>query len=89
MAFKIKFCGGAGTVTGSTHLVVSDHSNVLIDCGLFQGHREDFFNINSNFLFDPSAINACEFAAKPTSILTTPSSKSTTAPTSVTLRTCW
>ena len=59
MSFKIKFCGAAGTVTGSTHLVVSDHSNVLIDCGLFQGHREDFFNINSNFLFDPSAINAC------------------------------
>ncbi len=32
--------GGAGTVTGSKHLVEHDGRRLLIDCGLFQGQRE-------------------------------------------------
>jgi metallo-beta-lactamase family protein len=32
--------GGAGTVTGSKHLVEHDGSRILVDCGLFQGHKE-------------------------------------------------
>lgn len=32
--------GGAGTVTGSKHLLEHDGRRILIDCGLFQGHRE-------------------------------------------------
>lgn len=34
---KIKFIGGAGTVTGSKTLVESEDKRILIDCGLFQG----------------------------------------------------
>jgi metallo-beta-lactamase family protein len=34
---KVKFIGGAGTVTGSKTLVESGGVRVLIDCGLFQG----------------------------------------------------
>lgn len=32
--------GGAGTVTGSKHLVESGGRRLLVDCGLFQGPRE-------------------------------------------------
>ncbi|WP_156724898.1 MBL fold metallo-hydrolase RNA specificity domain-containing protein [Streptomyces apocyni] len=33
----LTFLGGVGTVTGSRFLVESDHTRVLLDCGLFQG----------------------------------------------------
>lgn len=32
--------GGAGTVTGSKHLLEHDSRRLLVDCGLFQGPRE-------------------------------------------------
>lgn len=34
---SIRFLGGAGTVTGSKYLVTAGGSDVLVDCGLFQG----------------------------------------------------
>lgn len=34
---KIKFIGGAGTVTGSKTLIETKDKRILIDCGLFQG----------------------------------------------------
>jgi metallo-beta-lactamase family protein len=37
---KITFYGGVGTVTGSKYLLEYNDRRVLVDCGLFQGHRE-------------------------------------------------
>ncbi len=55
----IKFCGGVGTVTGSMHLISTGEENVLLDSGLFQGRREQFFEINSDFAFNPTLIDSC------------------------------
>jgi metallo-beta-lactamase family protein len=39
-AGSLTFLGGAGTVTGSKHLVRTKYAKVLVDCGLFQGYGE-------------------------------------------------
>lgn len=36
---KLRFLGGAGTVTGSKYLLENGQSRILIDCGLFQGFK--------------------------------------------------
>ena len=36
---KITLCGAAGTVTGSGYLVETGDATVLVDFGMFQGHR--------------------------------------------------
>jgi len=36
---KIRFLGGAGTVTGSKYLVEHAGRSALVDCGLFQGYK--------------------------------------------------
>jgi metallo-beta-lactamase family protein len=59
MTATIKFCGGAGTVTGSMHLITSRLSRILIDAGLFQGRRDEFYAVNSNFSFNPANLDAC------------------------------
>jgi metallo-beta-lactamase family protein len=37
---KIKFLGGARTVTGSCFLIETDDKKILVDCGMFQGGKE-------------------------------------------------
>jgi len=37
---RLRFLGGAGTVTGSKHLVTAAGQRILLDCGLFQGLKE-------------------------------------------------
>ncbi len=55
---KIKFCGAAGTTTGSQHLLEVNGQRILLDCGLYQGHRKDAYERNKHFLFDPAELDA-------------------------------
>lgn len=59
MSVTIKFCGGARVVTGSMHLVSAGSSNILLDCGLFHGRRDEYYEVNSNFSFNPQSLTAC------------------------------
>src|SRR4029453_12095106 len=38
---RIHFLGAAGDVTGSAYQVVTNEASVLVDCGFFQGRREE------------------------------------------------
>ncbi|OGX17941.1 MAG: hypothetical protein A3K83_02140 [Omnitrophica WOR_2 bacterium RBG_13_44_8b] len=58
MAVTLKFLGGTGDVTGSSHLVSTKKSQILLDAGLFQGHRDAFYQVNANFNYNPHMINA-------------------------------
>lgn len=40
MSLSLTFLGGAGTVTGSKHLLGVGSKKILVDCGLFQGIKE-------------------------------------------------
>ncbi|MGA0900941.1 MAG: MBL fold metallo-hydrolase RNA specificity domain-containing protein [Luteolibacter sp.] len=56
---KLKFCGAAGTTTGSQHLLEVNGHRILLDCGLYQGSRKDAYEINCCFPhFDPREIDA-------------------------------
>jgi metallo-beta-lactamase family protein len=55
---KIKFCGAARTVTGSQHLLEINGKKLLLDCGLYQGKREEAYDINRNFLFDVKELDS-------------------------------
>ncbi|MBC8436611.1 MAG: MBL fold metallo-hydrolase, partial [Candidatus Omnitrophica bacterium] len=58
MAIKVKFLGGVRTITGSSHLVSAGRSEVLLDAGLFQGRRDESYQINTTFHFNPHTVDA-------------------------------
>lgn len=58
MALSLQFLGGAGTVTGSKHLLEVDGTRVLVDCGLFQGLKELRLRNRAPFPVDPVSISA-------------------------------
>lgn len=55
---KITFCGAAETTTGSQHLIDINGSRILLDCGLYQGHRSEADDRNRHFNFDPASLDA-------------------------------
>ena len=55
---KITFDGAAQTVTGSRHLIEVNGKKLLLDCGLFQGKRNENYAKNQNFEFDPATLDA-------------------------------
>ena len=54
---KITFLGAAQTTTGSMHLVEACGKRILLDCGLYQGHRKEAFEKNRNLPVDAKTID--------------------------------
>lgn len=54
---NIQFLGAAQTVTGSMHLLTVNGQKILLDCGLYQGKRDEARQINAEFPFDPRSID--------------------------------
>src|SRR6266852_6424276 len=55
---KLTFWGAAKTVTGSMHHIETGGKRYLLDCGLYQGRRQEAFERNRQFPFAPSDIAA-------------------------------
>jgi metallo-beta-lactamase family protein len=55
---KIKFLGADETVTGSKHLLIGKDSNILIDCGLYQGTGSKQANKKIELLLKNEKIDA-------------------------------
>jgi metallo-beta-lactamase family protein len=55
---KLTFWGATKTVTGSMHHIESSGGyRFILDCGLYQGRRQEAFDRNSHFPFPPSTID--------------------------------
>jgi metallo-beta-lactamase family protein len=53
----IRYYGAARTTTGSMFLLDVNGQQILFECGLFQGRREESTDRNRNFPFDPAKIS--------------------------------
>ncbi len=54
---QIQFLGATRTTTGSQYLLEVNGQRILMECGLFQGHREEMTSRNCCFQFDPAKID--------------------------------
>lgn len=55
---ELEFIGAAATVTGSKHLLRTSKARVLLDCGLFQGHRTEAAQKNQHIPIDVEKLDA-------------------------------
>src|SRR5580692_6009328 len=54
----VTFWGAAQVVTGSMHLLESGSQKILLDCGLYQGKREESHQRNARFPFRAGQVDA-------------------------------
>jgi metallo-beta-lactamase family protein len=55
---EIRFLGAANTVTGSQFLLTTERTNVLIDCGMFQGGPHEIVRNRVPIAYDPASLDA-------------------------------
>jgi metallo-beta-lactamase family protein len=55
---RIHFFGATRTTTGSVYLLEINGQRLLLECGLFQGRREESIERNRRFPFDPKEVDA-------------------------------
>ena len=54
---EITFYGAARTVTGSQHLLEVNGRHILLDCGLYQGPRDESKDRNRHLPFDAASVD--------------------------------
>lgn len=54
---RIFFAGAARSVTGSQHLLELNGTRLLLDCGLYQGRRQEANERNRHLPFDPRQVD--------------------------------
>jgi metallo-beta-lactamase family protein len=55
---RIHFLGATRTTTGSMYLLEVSGQRILMECGLFQGRRDESMERNRNFPFEPSKLDS-------------------------------
>jgi metallo-beta-lactamase family protein len=55
---QLSFYGAAGTVTGSKYLLSNGKQRIMVDCGLFQGEKQNRLRNWEAPPFDPTSLNA-------------------------------
>lgn len=55
---RIHFHGAARTTTGSMYLLEVNGQRLLLECGLYQGRRDESIERNARFPFDPKTLDA-------------------------------
>lgn len=55
---RVHFFGATRTTTGSMYLLEVNNQRILMECGLFQGKREESITRNCCFPFDPKTLDA-------------------------------
>jgi metallo-beta-lactamase family protein len=55
---KIRFLGAAGDVTGSAYHVITNEASILVDCGFFQGRKEESAKNRRKRQIEGSALDA-------------------------------
>ena len=54
----LTFWGAASGVSGSMHLVETEGRRILLDCGMYQGRRDEARQRNSHFPFHPEQLHS-------------------------------
>jgi len=54
---KIQFFNAVRNVTGSMHLLEIDGEKILLDCGMFQGKRQESYERNRHLPFEPESVD--------------------------------
>ena len=55
---KLTFLGATRTTTGSKYLLEANGKRILIECGMYQGHRTESIERNSKLPFDSARVDA-------------------------------
>jgi len=56
---KIEFYGACETVTGSKFIISNNDTRVMLDCGMYQGHKDEAYLKNKNFSEDIPRVDHC------------------------------